>query len=57
MEDVTAEEQRLRAAGVTLRSDVITGVGGRQLLVQDPAGNLVELFEPTRPEAHFDPDR
>jgi catechol 2,3-dioxygenase-like lactoylglutathione lyase family enzyme len=57
VEDLETEQQRLRTAGVTLRSDVITGVGGRQLLVQDPAGNLVELFEPTRPEAHFDPDR
>jgi catechol 2,3-dioxygenase-like lactoylglutathione lyase family enzyme len=56
VDDVEVERQRLRTAGATLRSDVITGVGGRQLLVQDPAGNLVELFEPTRPEAHFDPD-
>ncbi|WP_347355013.1 VOC family protein [Intrasporangium sp.] len=55
VDDVEAEAARLRETGATLRSGVITGVGGRQLLVQDPAGNLVELFEPTRPEAHFDP--
>lgn len=52
--EVTGLEElaaRLRDAGVHLRSDIITGVGGNQLLVEDPAGNLVELFEPTRPEA------
>jgi hypothetical protein len=36
----------LRAAGVHLRNDIVTGVGGRQILVDDPAGNPVELFEP-----------
>ena len=33
------------------RNDIVTGVGGRQILVDDPSGNPVELFEPTRPEA------
>jgi catechol 2,3-dioxygenase-like lactoylglutathione lyase family enzyme len=42
---------RLRAAGVGFRSDIIDGVGGRQALVEDPSGNLVELFEPKIPEA------
>jgi catechol 2,3-dioxygenase-like lactoylglutathione lyase family enzyme len=46
--DLVAEVDALRAAGVPLRSDVITGVGGRQALVEDPAGNLVELFEYAR---------
>ena len=46
--DVAATAERLRAAGVRLRSDVITGVGGRQVVVDDPSGNPVELFEPTR---------
>jgi catechol 2,3-dioxygenase-like lactoylglutathione lyase family enzyme len=45
VEDLDGEVGALRAAGVRLRSDVITGVGGRQALVEDPAGNLVELFE------------
>jgi catechol 2,3-dioxygenase-like lactoylglutathione lyase family enzyme len=41
-----AEIDRLRAAGVTFRSDIVTGPGGRQILLSDPAGNLIELFEP-----------
>ena len=46
MEDLDAEVDRLRAAGLKVRSDLVTGPGGRQILVADPAGNLVELFEP-----------
>ena len=42
---------RLRAAGVHFRNDVVTGVGGKQLIVDDPSGNPVELFQPTVPEA------
>jgi len=42
---------RLRAAGVRFRNQVVTGVGGRQILVEDPSGNPVELFQPTAPEA------
>ncbi|MGI9006840.1 MAG: hypothetical protein ACR2FU_11710 [Streptosporangiaceae bacterium] len=41
-------------AGRQLRSDVITGIGGKQVLVEDPSGNLVELFEPIVPEARLD---
>ena len=48
VDDVAAELAALRAAGVRLRGDVITGLGGKQLLVEDPAGNLVELFEARR---------
>jgi catechol 2,3-dioxygenase-like lactoylglutathione lyase family enzyme len=44
--DLDAEVERLRAAGVSFRSDVVQGPGGRQILVADPAGNLVELFQP-----------
>jgi catechol 2,3-dioxygenase-like lactoylglutathione lyase family enzyme len=44
--DIDAEVARLRAAGVGFRSDVITGVGARQILLDDPSGNPVELFEP-----------
>jgi catechol 2,3-dioxygenase-like lactoylglutathione lyase family enzyme len=43
--------EELRRAGVRFRSDVITGVGGKQIVLDDPSGNPVELFEPTRPEA------
>jgi catechol 2,3-dioxygenase-like lactoylglutathione lyase family enzyme len=49
--DLPATVARLRAAGVSLRSEITVGVGGDQVLVRDPSGNLVELFEPTRPEA------
>jgi catechol 2,3-dioxygenase-like lactoylglutathione lyase family enzyme len=44
--DLDAEIARLRAAGLSFRSDVVPGPGGRQVLLADPAGNLVELFEP-----------
>jgi len=51
--DVEREAARLREAGVALRSDVITGVGGKQVVVDDPSGNPIELFEygaaPTNP--------
>lgn len=45
---------RLRAHGVRFRNEVVTGVGGRQVLVEDPSGNPIELFEPALPEAHLD---
>ena len=41
----------LRASGAHFRNDIVTGVGGRQILVDDPSGNPIELFEPTLPEA------
>jgi catechol 2,3-dioxygenase-like lactoylglutathione lyase family enzyme len=44
--DLAGEVDRLRAAGVPFRNDVVTGPGGSQILLQDPSGNLVELFEP-----------
>src|SRR5215207_6848434 len=44
--DLAAEVDRLRAAGCRFRSDIITGPGGSQILLQDPSGNLVELFQP-----------
>jgi predicted enzyme related to lactoylglutathione lyase len=46
VEDLDAEWERLRAAGVQLRSEQVSGPGGQQFLVADPAGNLVELFQP-----------
>jgi catechol 2,3-dioxygenase-like lactoylglutathione lyase family enzyme len=51
--DLASTVDRLRAAGVHLRSDVITGVGGRQVVIDDPSGNPIELFEPTRAEARL----
>jgi catechol 2,3-dioxygenase-like lactoylglutathione lyase family enzyme len=46
VEDLDPEVERLRAAGATFRNEIVEGVGGRQILVEDPAGNPVELFEP-----------
>jgi catechol 2,3-dioxygenase-like lactoylglutathione lyase family enzyme len=46
VDDLDAQVSRLRAAGVAFRNDVISGPGGRQVLIEDPSGNPVELFEP-----------
>ncbi|HEY3747628.1 MAG TPA: VOC family protein [Pseudonocardiaceae bacterium] len=54
VEDLDATVAALRAAGARFRNDIVDGVGGRQILVDDPAGNPVELFEPTRSEARLD---
>jgi catechol 2,3-dioxygenase-like lactoylglutathione lyase family enzyme len=43
----------LRAQGARFRNEIVTGVGGKQILVEDPSGNPVELFEPTRDEARL----
>ena len=44
--DLAAEVDRLRAEGVPFRNEIVTGPGGKQILIEDPAGNVVELFEP-----------
>jgi catechol 2,3-dioxygenase-like lactoylglutathione lyase family enzyme len=44
--DIAAEVARLRADGVSFRNDIVTGPGGQQILIEDPAGNVVELFQP-----------
>lgn len=44
--DIEAEVDRLRAAGVEFRSDIVKGPGGQQIVLDDPAGNPVELFQP-----------
>jgi catechol 2,3-dioxygenase-like lactoylglutathione lyase family enzyme len=46
VDDISAEVNRLRAAGVVFRNDIVTGPGGRQIVFDDPAGNPVELFQP-----------
>jgi catechol 2,3-dioxygenase-like lactoylglutathione lyase family enzyme len=55
--DLPATVERLRAAGVHFRNDIVTGVGGRQVIVDDPSGNPVELFEPTIADARLDRPR
>jgi catechol 2,3-dioxygenase-like lactoylglutathione lyase family enzyme len=47
--------ETLRQRGARFRSDIVTGVGGRQILLEDPSGNPVELFEPTVSEAWLSP--
>ncbi|MEV5912611.1 glyoxalase [Streptomyces sp. WAC 01325] len=47
-DDLDAEIDRLSGAGLTFRSEVVAGPGGRQILLADPAGNLIELFQPAR---------
>jgi len=46
VEDLDAEIARLRAADLSFRSEVVSGPGGRQILLADPSGNLIELFKP-----------
>ena len=51
VDDIEATVGRLREHGARFRNDIVTGMGGKQILVEDPAGNPVELFQPTLPEA------
>ena len=48
VDDLAAEVARLRAAGVSFRTDVVTGPGGSQVIIDDPSGNPIELFQPAR---------
>jgi len=48
VEDIEAEVARLRAAGVRFRSEIVTGPGGKQIVLDDPSGNPIELFQPAR---------
>jgi catechol 2,3-dioxygenase-like lactoylglutathione lyase family enzyme len=48
VDDIDTEVARLRAAGASFRNDIIEGPGGKQILLQDPSGNVVELFQPAR---------
>jgi catechol 2,3-dioxygenase-like lactoylglutathione lyase family enzyme len=50
LEQVVAELQR---EGTRLRNEIVTGVGGKQIIIEDPSGNPIELFEPTRSEARL----
>ena len=51
--DVDAATAGLRREGVRFRTDVITGVGTKQVMIEDPSGNPIELYEPVRPEARL----
>ncbi|HEY4276885.1 MAG TPA: VOC family protein [Conexibacter sp.] len=54
VDDIEATVVRLRGEGVRLRNEIVTGVGGKQVLVEDSSGNLVELFEPIIEEARLE---
>jgi catechol 2,3-dioxygenase-like lactoylglutathione lyase family enzyme len=54
VDNIDAEVARLRAAGARFRNDIVEGPGGKQILLQDPSGNVVELFQPA---ATFNPAR
>ena len=53
VEDLAATVEELRKAGARFRNEIVTGVGGKQILVEDPSGNPVELFQPLLPEARL----
>src|SRR3954463_13709669 len=46
VDDIAAEVSRLRAAGLSFRNDILSGPGGQQILLDDPSGNPIELFQP-----------
>jgi len=46
VDDIDGEVERLRAAGLAFRNDIVSGPGGRQILVDDPSGNPIEIFQP-----------
>jgi catechol 2,3-dioxygenase-like lactoylglutathione lyase family enzyme len=51
VDDLAAIVDRLRASGAHFRNQIVTGVGGKQIILDDPSGNPIELFEPLIPEA------
>lgn len=53
VKDISSVVSTLRKSGARFRNDVVTGVGGKQVIVEDPSGNPVELFEPLIPEARM----
>jgi predicted enzyme related to lactoylglutathione lyase len=53
VDDLDAMVKQLTAGGAVFRSPIVNGVGGRQIIIDDPSGNPIELFEPTRAEARL----
>lgn len=52
--DISSMVETLRNAGAHFRNQIVTGVGGKQIIIEDPSGNPIELFEPALPEARLD---
>jgi catechol 2,3-dioxygenase-like lactoylglutathione lyase family enzyme len=48
VDDIEAEVEKLRSSGLTFRNDIVRGPGGAQILLEDPSGNVIELFEPKK---------
>jgi len=57
VDDLDGIVDRLRASGAHFRNDIVTGVGGKQIILDDPSGNPIELFEPIVAEARLRPER
>jgi catechol 2,3-dioxygenase-like lactoylglutathione lyase family enzyme len=57
VQDLAATVETLRKAGAHFRNQIVTGVGGKQIILDDPSGNPIELFEPTLPEARLKPSQ
>jgi catechol 2,3-dioxygenase-like lactoylglutathione lyase family enzyme len=55
VDDLARTVDALRGAGASFRNEIVTGVGGNQILLEDPSGNPIELFQPTREEARLRP--
>jgi catechol 2,3-dioxygenase-like lactoylglutathione lyase family enzyme len=53
VDDLNRTVEQLRTSGARFRNEIVTGFGGKQILLDDPSGNPIELFEPTRPEAQL----
>ena len=53
VEDLAAMVEHLRRSGARFRNEIVTGVGGKQIIVDDPSGNPIELFQPILPEARL----
>jgi catechol 2,3-dioxygenase-like lactoylglutathione lyase family enzyme len=51
VDDIAGDVERLRAAGLAFRNDIVTGPGGQQILLEDPSGNPIELFQPANEQA------
>jgi len=57
VDDLAGTVSALRSSGAVFRNEIVTGVGGKQIIVEDPSGNPVELFEPILQEARLAPGR
>jgi len=55
--DLEQRVEALRVAGARFRTEIVDGVGGKQIILEDPSGNPIELFEPKLPEARLDKSR